>query len=159
MSGDYLRHGGRRAAPVLAALCIAGAVGLSGCSGFKRAIGLERASPDEFAVESRAPLTLPPDFNLRPPEPGAARPQEPLPNKQARAALDAAGPGKPGEQEPPFALRTGENGLPQTGAQGPDPNAQIGGQSLAGKLLDYGAAGDAGAAVEKRETTPLKGVY
>ena len=36
-------------------LCLAGAVLISGCTDLKKAIGLERSAPDEFAVESRAP--------------------------------------------------------------------------------------------------------
>jgi hypothetical protein len=35
----------------------------------------------------------------------------------------------------------------------------VGDQSLSGKLLDYQATGGGAAPVEKRETTPLKGVY
>jgi hypothetical protein len=41
-----------------------------------RTFGLNRDSPDEFTVTTRAPLSMPPDFTLRPPQPGAARPQE-----------------------------------------------------------------------------------
>ncbi len=43
--------------------------------------------PDEFAVVSRAPLIIPPDFNLRPPEPGATRPMVGTTEDQARATL------------------------------------------------------------------------
>src|SRR3546814_5174685 len=46
-------------------------------------------SPDEFRVVSRAPLTLPPDYNLRPPEPGAPRPQVGTPSQQAERAVFA----------------------------------------------------------------------
>ena len=70
-------------------LCSA-ALLLPGCSDFKRTIGLEKSSPDEFAVESRAPLTMPPDFELRPPQPGAARPQEATPGQQARQLIEQA---------------------------------------------------------------------
>ena len=35
-----------------------------------------RARPDELAVQRAAPLVVPPDFALRPPVPGAPRPQE-----------------------------------------------------------------------------------
>jgi len=35
-----------------------------------------RARPDELAVARAAPLVVPPDFALRPPTPGAPRPQE-----------------------------------------------------------------------------------
>ena len=33
-----------------------------------------RARPDEFAVQRQAPLLVPPDFALTPPQPGAPRP-------------------------------------------------------------------------------------
>ena len=38
----------------------------SACSDFKRAIGSEKSSPDEFAVVVRPPLSLPPMFRSRP---------------------------------------------------------------------------------------------
>ncbi|MFA6279508.1 MAG: DUF3035 domain-containing protein [Bdellovibrionales bacterium] len=53
-----------------AALC------LSACSGASESLGFGRNPPDEFAVVERPPLSLPPDFSLRPPQPGAPRPQE-----------------------------------------------------------------------------------
>jgi len=41
-----------------------------GCSDIRSAMGLEKNAPDEFNVVSRAPLSLPPDYNLRPPREG-----------------------------------------------------------------------------------------
>ena len=41
---------------------------VSACGGFREQLGLEKQSPDEFRVVSRAPLTLPPDYSLRPPD-------------------------------------------------------------------------------------------
>ena len=140
---------------------LAGVVLIAGCSDLKKAMGLEKTSPDEFAVESRAPLTMPPDFNLRPPQPGAARPQEKSSGQQARQTIEQAGPGEPGKQAPDFRLRRAEDGLPDIGArsgQTPDPNAVVGEQSLSSKLLGYGSAGTDNPP-EKRETNPLKGVY
>ena len=37
---------------------------------------LSRARPDEFAVQRQAPLVVPPDFALTPPQPGAPRPAD-----------------------------------------------------------------------------------
>ena len=145
---------------VAGALCLAGSLPIAGCTDFKKSIGLEPTLPDEFAVESRAPLTLPPDFDLRPPSPGAPRPQEKASNQQAKQAIEQAGPGEPGKQAPDFRLRRSEDGLPDIGrrsAQAPDPNAAVADQSLSSKLLGYDGA--SGGSVEKRETTPLKGVY
>jgi hypothetical protein len=53
----------------------------------QRNFGLIREAPDEFVVTTRAPLSVPPDFALRPPEPGAARPQEVTPTAAAESAL------------------------------------------------------------------------
>lgn len=52
------------------------AVGMSACSTVKDQLGMSKQTPDEFEVVTRAPLTLPPDYALRPPAPGARRPQE-----------------------------------------------------------------------------------
>lgn len=49
--------------------------------------GVNRARPDEFATARQAPLVIPPDFSLSPPQPGAARPQDTGPAQQALEAL------------------------------------------------------------------------
>ena len=47
----------------MAALMICGAgLALGGCSDFRKAIGEEKSSPDEFEVVVRPPLSLPPSF-------------------------------------------------------------------------------------------------
>jgi hypothetical protein len=61
--------------------------GLPACSGVRDSLGLSKQAPDEFAVVSNAPLTLPPDFSLRPPTPGARRPQETPIREQAAETL------------------------------------------------------------------------
>lgn len=70
-------------------LVLAGTIGLAACSGdeLTRTFGLTRDAPDEFQVTTRAPLSMPPDFSLRPPRPGASRPQELTQRQQAEAAL------------------------------------------------------------------------
>jgi hypothetical protein len=154
------RAAGSRTAVI--ALGLAGAALIAGCTDFKKAIGLEPTLPDEFAVESRAPLTIPPDFELRPPQPGASRPQEKSADQQAKQVIEQAGPGEPGKQASDFRLRRTEDGLPDIGARGrqaPDSNAAVADQSLSSKLLGYDGTSNAEGAVEKRETTPLKGVY
>ena len=78
----------------LAALLVAPL--LAGCSDTtKRALGWEKESPDEFTVVTRAPLTQPPDYDLRPPSPGAVRPQEGSTIDQARKALIGPATGTP----------------------------------------------------------------
>jgi hypothetical protein len=127
---------------------------LPGCTGFERAIGMERVGPDEFAVESRAPLTIPPEFDLRPPQPGAPRPQEASSADKARKVIDTAGPGEPGKQAAAgLKVPAGAAGGPQ-----PDASQQVGDQSLASKLLGANDTASGGAA-DQRQTTPLNGVY
>lgn len=42
-----------------------------GSGNARKILGIEKNAPDEFRVISKAPLVLPPNFNLRPPKPGA----------------------------------------------------------------------------------------
>lgn len=49
--------------------------------------GYGRGGPDEFAVARQAPLVIPPDFSLVPPQPGAARANDVNPQAQALDAL------------------------------------------------------------------------
>lgn len=49
---------------------------LTACSDVRESLGLGRSPPDEFAVIDRPPLSMPPDFGLRPPKPGAPRLQQ-----------------------------------------------------------------------------------
>lgn len=61
---------------------------LAGCSDKSgNILGFEKSSPDEFAVVKRAPLTLPPSFGLRPPRPGAVRPQAVSPRDEAQKSV------------------------------------------------------------------------
>lgn len=118
----------RRIATPALGLAVA-AVALTGCSDARRSLGLDRASPDEFAVVSRAPLTLPPDMRQLPaPSPGAARPQEAAPSEVAAASM--FGPGAQVSGVRTNALRTGPGGgsageqalLAQAGADKADPS-------------------------------------
>lgn len=60
---------------------------LGACNSVRSFAGMGPTSPDEFAVVTKAPLIIPPDYNLRPPAPGAAPTNEPPPAEAARAAL------------------------------------------------------------------------
>jgi len=74
---------------VVSALLLA----LSACSGLRESLGIgTKRAPDEFSVVKRAPLVVPPNYNLRPPRPGAPRPQELEPQQAARnAVISSAG--------------------------------------------------------------------
>lgn len=67
---------------------------LGGCEGTANALGLGRNPPDEFAVVDRPPLSLPPNYDLRPPRPGAPRPQEVQMPDRASQTLFGSSAGK-----------------------------------------------------------------
>jgi hypothetical protein len=70
------------------AIMLVAAVSLTGCDRTRRALGLNKTVPDEFAIATPAPLAIPPDFNLRPPAPGSERAaQETNAAEQGRAVL------------------------------------------------------------------------
>ena len=74
---------------------------LTGCDSTKEFLGLKEKQPDAFEVMDRAPLELPPDFSLRPPEPGKKRPQEKAKRDVAADHLHAHVKGKiPTEPSP-----------------------------------------------------------
>jgi hypothetical protein len=77
----------------VAASCLA--LSVSGCGGFKDAIGANKQSPDEFAVQTRAPLAVPADFSLKPPQPGAPRPQDADIATRAQQTLSGTAPSRP----------------------------------------------------------------
>ena len=69
-------------------VAIAAAVLVAGCgNNVKQQLGIAKRAPDEFSVVTRAPLSMPPDYGLRPPRPGERRPQEPTERAQARDLL------------------------------------------------------------------------
>ena len=84
-----------------------GLLALTGCArgSVQDALGMGKRSPDEFSVAARAPLVIPPDFDLRPPTPGEGGSAAGTASDQARATLL-------GEAAPPAAIR------PAVAAQG-----------------------------------------
>lgn len=69
----------------LALILMVGALG--GCTDLRRALGIEKAPPDEFAVLSSTPLTVPPDYGLRPPHTPSGKPLDLTPTQQARKTV------------------------------------------------------------------------
>jgi len=69
-----------------AAIVVAG-LSLVACDSIRDAAGITKQPPDEFAVVTKAPLIIPPDFNLHPPKPGAAPLNQTSPTQAAEAAL------------------------------------------------------------------------
>jgi hypothetical protein len=77
----------RRSTKILSLALVLAAPSLGACQNAKEMMGLTKRSPDEFQVVSRAPLSMPPDFSLRPPSPGAPRPQEGTTQDQAKSII------------------------------------------------------------------------
>jgi hypothetical protein len=81
---------------------VAAASTTTACGGLMQSAGMGKVSPDEFRVVTQAPLTLPPDYSLRPPRPGEPRPQEQNSSDDARATLfgqDTAASASAGERQ------------------------------------------------------------
>jgi hypothetical protein len=76
-----------RLRPVAIAVVAVSALSLGACQSTRQAIGLTKVVPDEFVTVSTAPLSVPPEYGLRPPNPGQPRPQELAPESAARQIL------------------------------------------------------------------------
>ncbi len=97
---------------------------LAACGEVREDLGLGRSVPDEFAVVDRPPLSMPPDFGLRPPKPGAPRPQD-IDQTQRASEVLFAGTG----DQPITPVKTDatpsdaeKNLIEATGAEKADPN-------------------------------------
>ena len=138
---------------VLALLAL---TGLTACEKTKQALGQGKKSPDEFAVYSRAPLSVPPEFQLRPPRPGAERPQAVNPRDRVLQTLsdnssqNGARQGSSAQQTPGQRPATGDNRsdmsageialLRQSGALEADPAIRLVINRETAQLLDEDAS-------------------
>lgn len=87
----------------------------SGCDSIRNTLGLDHYQADAFSVPTNPPLTIPPDFNLRPPTPGAAPTNAQTPQVQAQKALKT--------QEQAVSTSKSESTLiTATGQKAVDPN-------------------------------------
>lgn len=73
-----------------AALLVGTTAMLAGCDTIRDATGADKQPPDEFAVLTKAPLIIPPDYNLHPPKPGAAPLNQSEPTETAQQSLFGA---------------------------------------------------------------------
>ncbi len=82
----------------------------TGCTSTSRALGLEKSAPNEFNILTKAPLIVPPEYNLRPPAVGASTAENNYTQRSAREALlgevDAA---KPSNGELALMTKAGAN--------------------------------------------------
>jgi hypothetical protein len=99
---------------------------LGACDTIRKVVGVDKTPPDEFTVISRAPLDLPPDYSLRPPQAGALRPQETTPTQVARQTVFRAGEKSDAATTAALAVGGRSSGevslLRQAGAGSIDPN-------------------------------------
>ena len=103
---------------------------LGGCTHTKASGFGNRNAPNEFAVTRSPPLVIPPDFSLRPPKPGAPRPQEVNPAAQALAVMFG------GQAQ----LTPGQQGLIDTAGGAPDAGIRSAAGSPATNVVDKGTA-------------------
>ena len=74
---------------------------LAACDSMRQDLGLGRNPPDEFAVVEHPPLSMPPEYSIKPPRPGAPRPQGVDPTQQASDSLFNGNPGSTQSVAPP----------------------------------------------------------
>jgi len=135
----------------IGAVAMLGALGaLSACASSKASGFGNRNAPNEFAVTRSPPLVIPPDFSLRPPRPGAARPQEQTAATEALAAMFG---GK-------ATVSPGQQGLVDAAGGSPDSGIRSEAGSPSTNVVDKGAAtkdilaAPAGNAQNTTATTP-----
>jgi Protein of unknown function (DUF3035) len=114
-------------------------VALGGCEQVRDAAGGGKESPDEFAVVTKAPLVIPPDFNLKPPKPGAAPTNQSEPTQAAASALFTQDPAQVAATLP-ATMSAGERYfLAAAGVQNSDPAIR---QQLASDTANMRGADD-----------------
>lgn len=122
---------------VLLGFAAIAATGATACSSM--------TGPDEFRVVRKAPLTVPPEYNLRPPTPGSSRPQELSTESQARVAVFGLDVGQgASEGEKAFIKAAGGDAVDRQVRSAVDyDNAQIvrKNRSFADTILNFGQAG------------------
>ena len=58
----------------------------SGCENLKKGVGLKKDRPDEFLIEKRDPLVLPPDYQILPPDSKST--QKDIKEKSLKSVID-----------------------------------------------------------------------
>ncbi len=122
---------------------------LAGCNDVCETVGLVNTPPDEFAVIDHPPLSMPPDFELRPPRPGAQPTHTVSPSTNAAKALYGDGKMETVPQQGVSSLKVDELSpsektlITQTASEQADPSIRSkldkeGGQQVVGnrRLLE-----------------------
>lgn len=81
----FMHGASRKTVSILALSALAGS--LSACAWIGDQLGVGKEPPDAFVVVDKRPLVVPPDFKLRPPEPGKPSPQNIQPAEEVVSAL------------------------------------------------------------------------
>jgi hypothetical protein len=104
-----------------ALLIAVAATALAGCDTLRNAAGMDKSAPDEFAVTTKAPLVIPPDYNLQPPRPGAVPTNQVDPTDSAENALFGTDPTQIAAQLPNTFSDTEKMVLANSKVQNIDP--------------------------------------
>ena len=84
--------------PAIIPVILISALASGGCSSATKALGLTKQAPNEFNILTKAPLIVPPEYNLLPPRVGESSSENNYSQKAARDALigniDAAEPSR-----------------------------------------------------------------
>ena len=70
----------------LSAIAVIG-LSVTGCTSVSKGLGLTKQAPNEFNILTKAPLIVPPEYNLRPPQLGESSAENNYSQEAARAAL------------------------------------------------------------------------
>lgn len=125
------------------ALLLVSVLAVSGCQSVKKELGVGRNSPDEFTVVKRAPLTMPPEYDLRPPTDGALPSGTNASDAAKESLMGATAPASVGKGSAESALLSKMG----TGAADPDirstlarenGNLAIESQTVKDKLIGWG---------------------
>jgi hypothetical protein len=104
-----------------AAILVGAGLSLCGCDTIREAVGNGKEAPDEFAVVTKAPLIIPPDYNLRPPKPGAPPENQVEPTQAAQQSLFGADTATIASSIPGNMSQGEKLLLANAGAQNADP--------------------------------------
>jgi len=63
---------------------------LSSCSSIKKGMGLEKDVPNEFLIEKKAPLVLPPDYKILPPDTKNTQLENKKPDSSLQSIFDSS---------------------------------------------------------------------
>jgi hypothetical protein len=95
---------------------------LMGCQSIRNAAGMGKEGPDEFAVVTKQPLVIPPEYNLRPPRDGAPPTNQIQPTDSAQSALFDSDPAAAAKMIQGDYSQAEKLLLAQANAANPDPS-------------------------------------